>query len=355
MALLWIEGFEGLGTSVDSALPASGDVFARKYANLSGSMSSVYLRAGRLAGYSVQGTYNVTAYFRTPILPNASMTAIQGLGFKPNVTGSGAWPVIMRFISSYAYAGLGVNLYYDSASHEIKVYMGASTLLGTSSGANITSAGWSYVETKVTVGYYGSIEIRVNGSTVYTQINVDTRPGGYNNAYDQFGWEFSGGARPAFYDDWYVCNNAGTSNNDFLGDCKVVAVYPVSDAGANQWTPSGGSSHNALVADNPANDDTSYLESSTSGQKELWGFGTLSGLGSIVGVQVNTDVRETDGTSHSLRTLVSSGATESEDTGQAVGLQAYVTKARVVALNPDNSQPWTVTSLNAAKFGIKVG
>jgi hypothetical protein len=351
MALLWIEGFEGFGTSVDSLLASSGDVLARKYANLFGGFSALYLRAGRLSGYSVQGTYNTASALRTPVLPTTADTLIVGVGFKPHASNSAE----IRLLRLSGPSGAGVYINHLPSSNEITAYSAAGSLLGTSTGANVTSAAWSYIELKVKYASAGTIEVRVGGTTVLSLTGVDTRIGGAGSYNNQVGWSFSAtGEYPPFFDDLYVCDNSGSLHNNFLGDCKVIAAFPTSDASPNDWTVSAGSNHYALVDENPANDDTDHLESTTSAQKELWGHGALSATGAIFGVMVNTDARMTSGSS-SLKMPCKSGATETDDTAQTVTSTSFVTFTRVLETDPHTGAGWTLANLNAAQFGIKVG
>jgi hypothetical protein len=119
------------------------------------------------------------------------------------------------------------------------------------------------------------------------------------------------------------------------------------------FTPSADTNYEC-VDESPADDDTSYVESSTSGHTDLYNYTTPSVSYGIVGCQVNTVCRETDGTPFSLKTVCSSNGTASEDAGQAIGTTDYVSLNRIVEVDPDTTTAWTFEGLNAALFGIKV-
>ena len=71
-------------------------------------------------------------------------------------------------------------------------------------------------------------------------------------------------------------------NNDFLGNVKVVPLFPSGDTATLQWTPSTAGTHYTLVNETKDNDDTSYVEDATSGQVDLWNYQAAPSLGTIV-------------------------------------------------------------------------
>ena len=66
-------------------------------------------------------------------------------------------------------------------------------------------------------------------------------------------------------------------------------------------------------------------------------------------------VRETDATSMTLNTLIKSGATEDAGTGEVIGSTSYKVLKRIAETDPNTAAPWTVSGVNAAQFGVKVG
>ncbi len=103
-------------------------------------------------------------------------------------------------------------------------------------------------------------------------------------------------------------------------------------------------------------DDTSYVEADAATEKDLYTYDSLSiALGNIRGVMVNTDVRLDSAGAETLITVCKSGATESGDGGVAISDTSYGTVTRVVEEDPNTSSQWTVSGVNAALFGIKMG
>ena len=99
----------------------------------------------------------------------------------------------------------------------------------------------------------------------------------------------------------YVLDTTGTDNNTFLGSQIVEAVFPNSNAQSN-WSPSTGTNNAACVDENPSNDDTDYVYSTTVGNKDLYGVTSCTRINAnIKGVQLNADARVTDTTPQGLR------------------------------------------------------
>jgi hypothetical protein len=197
------------------------------------------------------------------------------------------------------------------------------------------------------------VDVHVNGTSVLSLTGQNTKAGSHNY-HDGVDLQCAAGWT-AYFDDFYVCDGSGSLNNNFLGNVKVVAIFPNGDAGPNAWTTSSGSTHYSLVDENPDPvNDASYVESATSGQEELWDYAAASAAAVLV-LQVNTDCRVTDTTSFTLETQIKSGGTDSSDAGQVVASTDYTTKMRVSQTDPATSNPWTPAAVNAAQFGVKVG
>ena len=347
MALLWIEGFEGFGTSIGDA-PSPAGIIGRKYPviNNEGTMD---IEAGRLGGYSIQFP-SASTYIQSPVLTtNATMI----VGFAAKFTLSSTDRALIYF---YDGGTVGMTLVITPEG-EVSVWRGGTTL-DTTSGLGLSSGTWYYFEFKVTCGDSpnGSYEVRVGGVNVLSDTGLDTKAGTHTY-HDSFRLNNSV-TTPLYpyYDDLYCLDGSGATNTDFLGNMRVVAIRPNGDTAANAWTPSAGADNYALVDEDIVDDDTTYVESDTSTTKDLYDYTAIAGLGdSVKGIQINTVCRETDANSFSLKTVVKSDATESADGAQAIGTTDYVTKTRIVELDPHTSNAWTLSGLNAAQFGIEVG
>lgn len=346
MTLLWIEGFESFGTT-NGVAPVGMDY---KYA-INNRVPLSDVQAGRVAGHSWYGNTGSAPTIITPHL-GAQTGWVSGLGWKFDVQ-----PGTDLFFNSYDSAGaqaINFRSYWTGSAIEIRAYRGG-TLLGTSSGAGLSTATWYYIEFKVTIdNSTGTIDVKVDGSDILNLTGQDTQVG---TPQDTVRWSLtSSGATPRWmwYDDWYICNLSGSTNNDFLGDHRVDLIVPNAAGDSTDWTPDAGNNYDR-VNDNPADDDTTYVESGTSTDRDLYNYQSTPGVSAVKGVQLNTVVRETDAEIFSLKHIAKSGTTTDVGSAQVVGSGSdFITLHKVYEENPDTSAAWTDSELNSAQFGIEV-
>jgi len=344
MALLWIEGFECMG-STDGAAPSPSGIVERKYPSSAYPGLYMLIQPGRIAGHSLEFTAGWPDIRSKPLTTNASM--VVGFGFRLSALQNG------KIIALYDSTQQGMNVRITSAG-ELSVYRD-NTSLATTSGLGLAINTWYYIEFKVLCNSStGTYELRVDGTMKLNASSTNTKAGShdYHNIVQMTGMS-SGTCRR---DDMYILDGSGSANNDFLGKRRVVGLFPTSDLTSYQdFTCSSGSDHYALVDENPVNDDTDYVEDATTGHKDLWNHSALSGTGtSIAGIQINTMVRETDATSVGLYTLIKSGTTENTGTSEVIASATYRNLGRISEMDPDTGVAWTVAGLNAAKFGVQV-
>lgn len=344
MSLLLVEGFEGFGTSTGVAPQPTG-IVGRAYSSVVNE-HLMDVMAGRLAGRSLAfGTSNnqLRANFST-----TDATLVVGFALKISTLVSD--PV---FLTLYAGSTEGMKLRVRT-SGIIEVWRDAVFMEASS--AVLTADTWYYIEFKVkcdnTVGTY---EVRVGGVNVLSASGVDTQVGAqaYHNTV-QLG--FLAGFGLLYFDDWYVCDSIGSVNNDFLGNCRVDAIFPNGDDTAGWDTASGAGDHYLDVDEVLADDDTSYVEDATTDHKDLYDYAAMPvGRGAIKGLEIKTMCRETDAENFDIVTPIKSGVTETDDSAQSIGTTDYVVKKRVSETDPNTSTAWTKTTVDAAKFGVKVG
>lgn len=343
MALLVVEGFEGFGTSTGVA-PQPTDALGRYYTvNL-----EVYndIETGRLGGYSLEMSATTASYLKTAAL-TVDDTVIVGVAVKFTVN------TAVYFLRLFNNADEGIKIKFESG--ELYLYRGV-TLLDNSVGLGLSLGAWYYIELKILCDdAVGTYEIRVGGANVCSGVGTDTKEhavGDFYNIVAFFGMSGTG----ICYDDIYICDSTGAQNNDFLGNVRVVAITPDGDDSAGWDTASGGSSHYLDVDENPADDDTTYVEDGTTGHKDLYDYAAMpADLGTIKGLVVKTVCRETDASNFDLIMPIKSNITETDDGAQSIGTTDYVTKTRISELDPDTSAAWIAAGVNAAKFGVKVG
>jgi hypothetical protein len=207
---------------------------------------------------------------------------------------------------------------------------GGSTIVAEGT-TQITTEKWWYLEIKAYIhNTAGTCELRVNGVTEANETGLDTQGGSlstidytylYHNTY----------VGDVYFDDLYICDNNGSTNNDFLGDCKVETLLPNGAGASTDWTPSTGSNYQC-VDDNPSNDDTDYVSETTAGDHDTYTFDDLATTsGTVYGVQHMVAARKADAGSRTLKT--------------------YDYYMDILEEDPDTSSQWTISGVNSAEFG----
>ncbi len=358
MSLRWMEGFETLGTTTGAA--GSADVAAgmlRKYGDLKGVSSTAYqltdpeLAAGRNGGYSLRARsiswQNFSHSLGSGNTPTND-TWIIGMAVKfPSFPDDEMILIVGRNWGNF-------NLRLSSTG-QIAAGAGYSTILGQTTDPVLSTDNWHYIEVKVVVhDTAGSYEIRVDGVTVLSDTNVDTRGGDEDSEIVQFKPQVVN----QHLDDIYICDTDGTTNNDFLGQVVIEGIFPGADGEASDWAPASGTDNYAMVDDTPTDDDTSYVENNIQGDEDLYDYGNLSTITTepILGLQVNTDVRMNEFPGDfDLYQPVKSGSTTSDGQPANIATDNYEVATRILETDPDTSSAWTVSGVNGTQFGIKVG
>lgn len=237
------------------------------------------------------------------------------------------------------------------------------TVIGTSMNA-IPITAWIYMEVKCVIHpSAGSIIIRINGQTFFSLTGVNTSNTGSSVAT---GISFGDAAlQGAFnnaiqcqFDDIYICDGSGTTNNDFLGDIRVDTLYP-SGAGANaQWTANGAGTNVACVSGVVPDDDTTYVETLTPGNVDTYQLSDISTAtpGAIYGLQAVLMARKTDAGSRFISEAYRIGGTVYVPVAGS-GLpvyDGYFFNTDLQELSPATTGAWTASEVNALEVGIKL-
>lgn len=334
MSLLAIEGFESFGTGIPSGID-------RKY--FTAGEGSMALVTGRTGGLGLELGSTGESFF--PLTPGNPPTSIIGFGFKTsNLTNEN-----LVFFRADGNNNIVLKLNSDGSLSILR----ATTVLATTSAGLISVDTWYYIEIKAKINNTtGEYELRVNETTELSDTNVDTQDG--TNAWtEQFlirGHNFGN----TVYDDLYILDDAGSKNNTFLNTSVIRAMYPNAAGDASDFTPDSGSNHER-VKENPTDDNTSYVESSTTGHQDLHNHDNISPTGVIRGIQISTEVRDTVAGGSSLKTLIKSGATLNTGPADIIAGTTFEYFTRILEEDPNISDDWVTSAIDAAQIGYEVG
>lgn len=247
--LLWIDGFDAYGTS---GAPSPAGVLARKYTTVTYE-SSFHIHDGRVAGYCLEFNSSSQYFTSPPLTTNATM--IVGLAFK-----TPSWPGSGHLISFLDGTTKGMNVRM-TVGGELAVYLGNS-LIATTSGCGLTLNNWYYIEFKVVCGASGSYDLRVSGLSVLANGSINTKAG-TNNYHTAFRVGEESVIQIYFsVDDLYCADGATGAVTNFLGNQKVITIYPDGDVvGYTDFIRYPSGDHYTCVDENPVNDTTDYVTS----------------------------------------------------------------------------------------------
>lgn len=257
-------------------------------------------------------------------------------------------------------ATVHISVTVNTGTGLVEVRRGAGgTLLATGSIA-VAAATYTYLEVYVLVSdTVGVVQTQVNGLPDISISGVDTRNGG-TGILDTFAQvtPYRGATVASsfsYLDDLYILDTSGSQNNSFLGDVRVESILPNGNGNSSDLVGSDGNSvdNYLLVREVPPDGDTTYVESSTVGAEDTYEYGeVLSTSGQVFGVQVCMYARKTDAPAQTIAARSRLGTTEvgGADLAEAT---TYAYLLQIFEDDPDGS-PWTVSSVDAAQFGVQV-
>lgn len=338
MTLKWMDGAE---------IWESGSYLARTYASSSGVVGTTSQRRIDPGDRS----YSLSSgHLRTPSLGVLNIWVV-GFGLRISSVNDFSW----RFLKA-GDEQCRLEKVQVGGAFRLRLMRGATQIAETTEtfAENI----WHFFELKVTVrpGTDGAYELRHNETTILSGTGVDLADTATDGCDIHSIGHTSGSA--TYLDDVYICDGAGTSHNDFLGDSVVVGLLPDEDGAASDFTPSSGADHYALV-DDPASgpNDAEYVESSTVGHTDLFGLPDLptSGLGTIHGVQIAVAASLDQIGSRTLRTKFrDSGGTLANGEDFVVSGLTVVETPTIMEVNPVDDSAWTKSAIDGGQFGVEV-
>lgn len=205
----------------------------------------------------------------------------------------------------------------------------------------------------------GTITFRKNEVVLWSATGLDTK-NGTSNLIDWI--RFCGPAtsvQPIIHiDDVYIVDPATGDTNTFLGESQVNFRAPTGDSGTQQWTPSTGTSHFALVDEVPNNSDTDFNSAPAAGVTNLHTYPALpANIGAVHSQKVRTRFRKEDAGGCTVRNkVVSSGggapATTLNGGAYNPGI-SYGWKSDYMETDPDTGDPWLKPAADAIITGYE--
>lgn len=346
MSLLWIDGFDHYGA--DAARLTEGVYASASGVTLSNLNPRTGARAARVGGGFETGlrrifgedldAVGVGYAFLIPTLPSDSGSLCLAT-FRTN--------------GNTAHCSLMV-----SSTGQLVLRRGERTgeILGTS--APVVAAGaYQHFECRVGIGDTdGTFEARLNGVTVLNLSGLDNRVNADPMAQVQIGTSGQGTfGFPAYMmvDDLFAWSDAGTSNNDFIGDKKVYTGFPNADTAVEEWSPSIGANSYAMLDNVPPQDATEYLAAADPGLTSQFGLDDLpTEVVAIAGIMTAVRTFKSDAGDAKVRVDIDNGTSPA-----AAGADHALTQAPrwyhdVFEVDPATASAWTAEGFNTAELAL---
>lgn len=240
-----------------------------------------------------------------------------------------------------------------NGSLECRRTSAGGTLLGTTPAGTIVSATWAHIEFKAVLGVAGSVELRVNGVPMLVVSGVDTGTEASFLVLKRNGSSFFEGMT-TYFDDMYAWDTTGTTNNDFLGDQKVITLHPTADTAQADWDVHGYGIATAAGAVGERRPDLSegFIETIDEGATHRFEFTDLPAEGSVTAVMTQVMQQKLTAADCFTRTGLRSGA--SVGSGLVRHLpNTYNYAADVFEVDPQTSAKWTLAGVNASTIQIE--
>lgn len=312
------------------------------------SYSTTYGRFGQGCLYSIQSSGGATA---AKSLPPGNVF-IMGFAFKctNKFPGSDADIISLRNGPNKQCSLILTN------GGQLAVY--GSSKLGSNSVSSIALNIWNFVEWKIAITSStsaGQCVVNVNNTTWLNLVSVNTNAvSGTTNAdsvvmgritYDDF---------QPMYDDFYICDNQGTYNNDFLGDCRIETLYPKGAGSHTTFGLNGAATNWQAVSEVPADDDTSYVSTDTPGNIDSYDFTAPGGtVNTVFAIQAVMRARKDNAGARTFARSVRLGGTDFIGSAYSLGTD-YGFYRDVMETNPNTSAPWSSSDVAALEGGVKL-
>lgn len=220
-----------------------------------------------------------------------------------------------------------------------------------------------FIEMKITFhASAGVVVINITGGGATTQImnatGLNTAPSGTNSARSFRLGYLGGGVGPTGFtyrfDDFYACDTTGTYNNDILGDCRAVCLFPNAPGTTTNFTGVGASPNWQCANELSENADTDYVHGITPGDKDLYNHTpTPASTTQVLGAQLCGVMRKDDTGLRMVANTVKSAATLLD--GATVSLTVnYAGYRDILEVDPATSVPFTKSGIDAMEIGAKV-
>ncbi len=240
---------------------------------------------------------------------------------------------------------------------QLEIYRGNTILLG--SGGTIVNDTWYHIEWKYLSS--GSIPastniVRLDGSEII-DLTATTNTSAFGLPISVTTIEIKGAdGADRYWDNFYFLSLTGVANTGFIGPCFIETVYPTGDGATKNFTGSDGNQVNNFqqVDEQFPDDDTTYNQSSASGDIDVYKFANPTGnVGTIRGISLVSRARKTSTALGLWKNVAKVSGTDYEQ-GLNPLHTTYDYFFDTLDVNPDTNGAWTTNHFTENSFGVKL-
>lgn len=345
MALLWIDGFDHYNGGSENGTVISADEIRGCYQSGQGTNrditnSGIHGLSFRLDQVNASGVFR---FLDTPV-------DVLGTGCyfsTPGVASGQQLGLIGTQDSS------GTNLFCVSRENDgtVTIRSGAfnGSTLATSSGTLVNNTVY-HLEIKWTIdSSVGSIEVRIDGSPFVTY-SGNTGTTSIGRVY--LGRTANAGGQALVADDFYIWDDSGTVNNDWLGERQVYTLRPSANGSPMDWAVTGGGEAFEAL-DNLPPSGTNYISEASVNDRAVFALDDLPTTQvSIAGIQTMVWAQKDGaGTSDLEYGIITNSVEESDVIQPTNGEWSWYTQ--IVEQNPDTVDTWQPGQINALEAFVE--
>lgn len=317
------------------------------------------------SGYSVSQSMGSTAYsFRSF---GEKATVIVGFAFKMSASNSTGFSLPICALWGDARTTEHLQLGVVNSTNKLEVRRGnwTGTVLGTSATETIPINTWCHIQMKATLhDSTGSVEVKLNGTTVINVTGVDTKNAGTLTTFSSLmiGSNANFGTNTFSWDDSWICDTVdgttltpsqGAAFDTFLGDQRVRTLHPSGAGSSTQFTPLSGSNYDN-TNDVPPNYST-YNASGTTGHRDTYAMddASIASGDSVLAVVVNNWLQRDNTGAINGKGALKSGSTVGYGPTVALGTTKAL-QQDVFAKDPNTSAAWVNAAIDSVEAGAEV-
>lgn len=330
--MLWIDGFDECPTAAAAYLMSAGYLIATASTTVTG-------RGGKGKALSVgAGTYF------TKVL-GSQTSLFMGFGYKNTDTLMNADVLVFGAdVSEAIVSRLKVT---RTVSNALSIKLDGVTIATTAAEVFQQNV-WCYIELAVQLsGATSTVVLKVNNVQ-----KIAASFDGTGLVIDRATFKHEGSAA-AYFDDIYIFNAAGSTNNTLVGDVFVENMTIGANYTPINWTPVGSSLNYQNINEVSVADDLQYNVAASVGARDMFSMKEVSVLtNDILGVMMGLRTKKVGTGAAQVSLIMSYGGTEV--IAPAFSPDADFTTRFVAYDQTPKAADWTVAVFNAMKVGYEL-